>query len=148
MSVARAHTALHIEVPPERVFDTLADYDLNVHWQEGVLTSERVGGAAPAPGVRVRYVRRLAGRDVETEAEMLVVDRPSQLRIRSQNKLFSYEGGYDLVGEGGGTRLTYAGEIHTSRLLGPVGKLVASKFEAQMRGDLERLKGWLEQGRA
>ncbi len=144
MPVAEAKVELRISRSPEAVFDLLSDYDQNVRWQEGVKTSERVGGAAPAPGVTVRYVRELAGRDVQTEAEMVVVERPHRLRIKSDNRLFSYTGGYDLHADGEGTRLVYAGEIATSRLLGPVGKLVAGRFEAQMRGDLGRLKTLLE----
>lgn len=144
MPIARAQVQLDIARPPEVVFDMLSDYDQNVRWQEGVLRSERVGGAEPAPGVKVRYVRSLAGREVETEAEMLEVVRPSKLRIQSTNRLFSYVGGYDLAPSGDGTRLTYGGEITTSRLLGPVGKLVAGKFQSQMEGDLSRLKALLE----
>lgn len=145
MPVARAEVNLTIARPPEAVFALLSDYDQNVRWQEGVLRSQRVGGATPAPGVTVRYVRRLAGREVETEAVMEVVDAPSRLRIRSDNRLFSYTGGYDLapVGEGA-TAVRYAGEISTSRLLGPVGKLVAGAFQQQMEGDLQRLKALLE----
>jgi len=144
MPVARAQVVLDIARPPEIVFDMLSDYDQNVRWQEGVVRSERVGGADPAPGVVVRYVRTLAGRELETEAEMLEVVRPSTLRIKSTNRLFSYIGGYDLAAEGEGTRLRYGGEITTSRLLGPVGKLVAQKFQSQMEGDLARLKTLLE----
>lgn len=144
MSVSRAKVVLRVSRSPEAVFDLLSDYDQNVRWQEGVVRSERVGGAAPAPGVIVRYVRTLAGREVQTEAEMLEVVRPTRLRIRSTNALFSYTGGYDLSADGDGTKIVYEGEITTSRLLGPVGRMVAQKFQSQMEGDLSRLKQLLE----
>lgn len=144
MASSTAHVEIRIARPVSEVFDWLSHYDRNVRWQDGVKTSEQITAGEPRVGTRVRYVRTVLGREVETQAEIAELVASQRIRMRSENKLFSYVGGYDLEAAGEGTLVRYRGEIVTSALLGFLGKAVAGKFQEQMEGDLGRLRRLLE----
>lgn len=142
MARATADVKVTIMRPVSEVFAMMADYARNTEWQDGVSSS--VTDGPPGVGMKVRYVRAVMGRDVETEAEMTVHDVDRRLRMRSTNAVFTYDGGYDFAPAGEGTVVHYKGEITTRALLGFLGKTVAGKFESQMRDDLHRLKRLME----
>ncbi len=144
MPTTRATVELTIHRPVSEVYLWLSHYAWNTKWQEGVLVSEQVSPGEPHVGAKLRYVRKALGREIETTAQIaeLVPDR--KLRVRSDNSLFTYAGGYDLAPAGTGTKLTYQGEITTRAMLGLVGMAVAKVFQQQMEGDLGRLKALLE----
>jgi uncharacterized membrane protein len=147
MAEATADVRIVIQRPVSEVFAYMADYNNNVHWQEGVIRSEQVTPGPPRAGIVVRYVRRLMGREVETTSTMTTHDPDRALRMSSDAGLFTYQGGYDFAPDGeGATRIHYHGTITTGRLMGFVGKAVAGKFESQMSSDLARLKRLLEGG--
>lgn len=146
MATSRARVEIVVARPVVEVFDWLSHYDRNVRWQEGVVTSQQVTPGDPRVGTVVRYVRAVLGQKVETEATIVELVPDRRLRARSENRLFTYLGGYDLEATPGGTRVVYQGEIATSALLGFVGRSVAGKFQEQMEGDLGRLKALLERG--
>lgn len=146
MATSTARVEIVITRPVEEVFDWLSHYDRNVRWQEGVVTSQQVTPGEPRVGTVVRYVRSVIGQKVETEATLVELVPNRKLRMRSENRLFTYLGGYDLDATPTGTRVVYQGEIATSALLGFLGRTVAGKFQEQMEGDLGRLKVMLERG--
>jgi uncharacterized protein YndB with AHSA1/START domain len=146
MATSRARVEIVVARPVAEVFDWLSHYDRNARWQEGVVTSQQVTPGDPRVGTVVRYVRTVLGQKVETEATIVELVPERRLRARSENRLFTYLGGYDLDAVPGGTRVVYEGEIATGALLGFVGRSVAGKFQEQMEGDLGRLKAVLERG--
>lgn len=144
MAVASADVEVIINRPVAEVFGYMADYNNNVNWQEGVVSSRQITAGPPAVGVEVAYVRQLMGRDIEAKARMIAHEPGSKLRMESKSRIYTYTGGYDFSAVDGGTRVHYRGEIKTGALLGLLGKAVVGRFQKQMEGDLRRLKTMLE----
>jgi len=144
--MGKAHASVRITInrPLAEVFEYMADYNRNINWQEGVTRCEVLTPGGPGVGAEIAYTRELLGRSMETRSKMVDYAENERIRIATSGKLFSYMGGYDFEASSGGTLVKYDGEISTSRLLGPAGKLIAANFERQMSKDLQNLKRLLE----
>jgi uncharacterized protein YndB with AHSA1/START domain len=108
------HWTLHIDAPPEKVFDTLADVEHHPEWanERAKLTMSPVSGGPPALGATYRSQQVFAGKPQTADIEIVQFDRPSRFAFAiSQRK----EGGggkevhythtFVLSPESGGTRL-------------------------------------------
>ena len=144
MASSSADVQVVIDRPVADVFAYMANYDNNIHWQDGVVSSRQVTAGDPGVGTQVSYTRQLLGRDISTTSQMVAFELDRKLRMKSDTKLFSYLGGYDFSERDGATHVHYRGEISTKPLLGFVGRALAGKFQTQMEGDLQRLKALLE----
>lgn len=142
--MATARVTVRIGRPVAEVFDFMSHYDNNVRWQDGVTESRQLTPGEPAVGTKVTYTRNALGRSMTTTSTLVELEKDRKLRMESSSGPIQYRGGYDFFAEGEGTRVEYQGEITTSRLLGPVGVLVAKGFQRAMEGDLQRLKALLE----
>lgn len=146
MARATADVTVVIERSVSEVFRMIANYENNVRWQDGVVRATQLTPGDPGVGTRVGYTRKVMGREIDTEAEIVVFEPDARIRIQSDTAVFSYLGGYDFQGSGTSTTVHYRGEITTKPLLGFLGKAVAGKFGSQMSSDLARLKALLEAG--
>lgn len=147
MAEASVSVEIRIERPVGEVFAVVTNYDHAVRWQDGVISSRQSTPGDPRVGTQIQYTRKIAGRDFETKAKITRLEADAAIRIESSGKLYTYSGGYDFAPDGdSATRVTYQGTITTGRLLGPIGKKLATGFESQMTGDLGRLKAMMEAG--
>jgi uncharacterized protein YndB with AHSA1/START domain len=102
-----------VDKPIEQVFDFLVDGENDKKFSARVLEiRKKTEGPIGAGTVYVSTVKD-AGIKTEREFELSVVERPTRIRWRelSNAPVVVPEGGYDLVSEGTGTRVTLFNEL-------------------------------------
>jgi uncharacterized protein YndB with AHSA1/START domain len=104
---------IHIDAPPERVFDELSHVERHTSWAnpKSNMTMEQTGGAGPGPTSTYRSSGVFTGKKVSADITVTAFDPPRRFAIRSdqhqQGKKDSwYQNDYTLAPEGGGTTLT------------------------------------------
>ena len=108
------HWTLHIDAPPERVFDILSDVANHGSWSNpsAKLSVSAVSGEPPALGSTYRSEQVFVGRSQTADIEIVEFDRPnrfafaiSQRRQGSGGKEVHFRHTFVLSPEDGGTRL-------------------------------------------
>ena len=102
-----------IDRPIERVFDFLADGENDKKFSSRVLEiTKKTDGPIGAGTVYASTVKD-AGIKTEREFELVEFERPTRLRWRELSKapVVVPMGGYDLVADGDGTKLTLFNEL-------------------------------------
>jgi uncharacterized protein YndB with AHSA1/START domain len=79
------HWTLHIDAPPERVFDILADVEHHPEWSNpsAKLEMTSVSGGPPSLGSKYRSEQVFAGKPQTADIEIVEFDRPAASRSRS-----------------------------------------------------------------
>ena len=107
------HWTLHIDAPPERVFDTLADVEHHPEWanSSAKLKMSSVSGGPPRMGSTFRSEQVFVGKPQTADIEIVEFDRPKRFafaitqRKQGSTKDVRYRHTFVLTPEGGGTRL-------------------------------------------
>ncbi len=112
-----------IDRPIEEVFDFLADGTNDKKISPRVLEIEKTNPGPPGKGAIYASTVKDAGMKTKREFELTEFERPTKIRWRelSKNTVVVPAGGYDLVAEGDGTRLTLFNELEGHGF----GKLIA-----------------------
>ena len=97
--------------PPEVVFDYLADLERLPQWQPAVERAESLTAGPLRPGGRVRLVLRGPTGPVEVLGEVVTVERPSVLAVRTSSGPAAVEAGCALTPDGDGTRVRVSASI-------------------------------------
>lgn len=124
---------LHIDAPPERVYDAWTDLSRMPEWVEGVTKVTDITGPMDRVGTRyVVWFGRLASR-----GEVLAGERPRLFRTRIASWVLKAENEARFEPEGTGTRL-----VQTFRVQGLVSRLWARTFasgswKGSIRGELQ-----------
>jgi uncharacterized protein YndB with AHSA1/START domain len=102
-----------IDRPIEQVFDFLVDGENDKKFSARVLEMRKVTEGPIRAGTVYASTVKDAGIKTEREFELEVVERPTRIRWRELSKapVVVPAGGYDLVSEGGGTRVTLFNEL-------------------------------------
>ena len=102
-----------IEAPIERVFDFLLDGENDKKFSPRVLEIKKKTGGPIRAGTVYASTVKDAGIKSEREFELDVVERPTRIRWHelSTSPVTVPGGGYDLVAEGGGTRVTLFNQL-------------------------------------
>jgi uncharacterized protein YndB with AHSA1/START domain len=149
MRMARFEEGISIDRSPEDVFAFVSDVDNLPLWQTSMVEIEKQHEGEPTVGSQSRGVNRFMGKRMEFTTEVTAYDPPKRLAIKTVDGPFDYRQEERLEPEGDGCRLTVVGEAPAG-LGGLFGKmadpLVAKLYGRSMRGDLEVLKGILEEG--
>jgi carbon monoxide dehydrogenase subunit G len=97
-----------IERPIEEVFDFLADGENDPKFSPRVLEIRKTTDGPARAGTVYASTVKDTGFKSKREFELTEFERPTRIRWaeRSKNMITVPEGGYDLVREGNGTRLT------------------------------------------
>jgi uncharacterized protein YndB with AHSA1/START domain len=139
---------IHIDAPPERVFDVLADPKTYADWVVGSDNIRDSDPGWPAPGSRFHHRVGVPPLRVRDNTEVVESDPPHLLVLhaRARPLLGTAEVRLKLEPEDGGTRVTmYEGPVDLlSRLV--INPLTDRLIDIRNRKSLERLKRIAETG--
>jgi carbon monoxide dehydrogenase subunit G len=142
--VIRIELTVEISRAPEEVFELLSDIERLPEWQVSAIEAHADGPLAE--GSRVTEKRRLLGRELDTELEVVAYDPPKRLTLRSLGGPVNFTVDHELVTQGGGTQLSFVAEAQPGGLLRLTEPMLARTAEQQFRQDFDRLKELLESG--
>jgi len=140
--VVRIELTIDVASPPEEVFDRLVDLDGLPDWQSSAL--EARADEPLAHGVRIFERRRVLGREIENELEVVGFDPPRRLTLKALKGPVRFTVDHELAASDGGTRLHVVAEGKAGRFMKLGEPVLARQADAELRGDFERLKELLE----
>jgi uncharacterized protein YndB with AHSA1/START domain len=128
--VARIEVSTHVEAPPERVWELLADWEGQPRWMVDARSVTVLSPARASAGTVVRCMTAIAGGLVVTDDAVVTDwDPPRVLAIRHLGRLIRGVGAFELEPTAHGTHVTWweeidppfaaAGELVTSLALAP-----------------------------
>jgi uncharacterized protein YndB with AHSA1/START domain len=135
--------SVHIDRPPADVFSYLTEVEKTPEWQSSALEVSAEGEIGQ--GMRIREVRNFLGRRAESTLEVTEYEPGRKFSLRVVSGPLPFEVRHALTPEGEGTRLDWVAEADTSRFPKLAVRMMAGTAERQFKGDLERLKGLLEE---
>ena len=140
--MVRIELTIDVASPPEEVFDRLVDLDGLPEWQSSAL---EVRADEPlAHGVRIFERRRVMGREIENELEVVGFDPPRRLTLKALKGPVRFTVDHELAASDGGTRLHVVAEGKAGRFMKLGEPVLARQADAELHGDFERLKELLE----
>ena len=136
--------SVEIDRPPTEVFAFIRDPDNDPVWCPTVLQSEQVEGDGPEPGAAYRQVHKPGpARPTALTVELLEVDAPHHLRLRSIDELGEFDVRYELEElPGGRTRLTQVDDTDfqgVAKLLQPIMWFAINSGIKRQFGELKQL---------
>jgi len=140
--VVRIELTIDVASPPEEVFGRLVDLDGLPEWQ-----SRAVEARAEEPlahGVRIFERRRVLGREIENELEVVGFDPPRRLTLKALKGPVRFTVDHELAASDGGTRLHVVAEGKAGRFMKLGEPVLARQADAELRNDFARLKELLE----
>jgi len=137
---------LTIGRPPEEVFPYLEDPEKVARWQASVVELRQETDGPRGVGTRIRDVRKLLGRRIESTVEFTEYDPPRTLGLKMKAGPIPFRVLQTVEPADGGSRVTVHAEGEADGVFKLGGGLAARTAERQMRGDFERLKKLLESG--
>lgn len=138
----RIELTVEIARPPEDVFELLSDVERLPEWQPSSVEAHTDGPLAERS--RVTEKRRLLGREVDTELEVVAYEPPKRLTLRSLGGPVDFTVNHELTAQGGGTQLRFVAEAQPGGLLRLTEPVLARTAEQEFRRDFDRLKELLE----
>jgi carbon monoxide dehydrogenase subunit G len=142
--VVRIDFTLEVARPPEDVFTRLVDLDRLPEWQASALESSADGPLAE--GTRITERRRIMGRELENELEVIAYDAPRRLTLKALGGPVRFTVDHQLVEDGGSTLLHVVAEAKPGTFMKLAEPVLARTAEEELRKDFERLKEQLESG--
>jgi uncharacterized protein YndB with AHSA1/START domain len=126
--------SIHVQAPPDRVFDLWTNLERMSEWVGGVTGVEAVSGPVDRAGTT--YVVRF-GR-VRSPTEVIDAERPSRFATRFGNWILRGVSSATFEPEGDGTRVTQ--EFQTVGLVSRISAWIFSRgsYEGSFRGELEK----------
>jgi carbon monoxide dehydrogenase subunit G len=140
--VIRVEHSVQISCSPEEVFERLTDVPRLPEWQSSAVEVRADGPLAH--GSRVFEKRRLMGRELDNELEVVALDPPRRLTLRSLGGPVKLTIDHELAAFDGGTRLTIVASGKAGSLMKLAEPMIVRTAEAELRADCERLKELLE----
>jgi uncharacterized membrane protein len=135
-----------IKQPVGRVFEFVTNINNNPKWQTDILELAITSEGPFELGSTYRCVNRFMGKRIETEGVITeyVPDRACSFRITSGT--ITGESSFFFEGQNGSTMFTTAAELDLGFL--SLGKIIVKrKICTQLRNDMLKLKGILENGK-
>jgi carbon monoxide dehydrogenase subunit G len=142
--VIRIELTVEIARTREDVFELLSDIERLPEWQTSAIEAHSDGPIGE--GSRVTEKRRLLGRELDTELEVVAFEPPERLTLRSLGGPVDFTVDHELAAQSGGTQLRFVAEARPGGLLRLTEPVLARTAEQQFRQDFDRLKELLESG--
>jgi uncharacterized protein YndB with AHSA1/START domain len=139
------HWTIHIDAPPERVFDTLADVANHGSWanSNAKLKVTDVSGGPAAVGSKFRSEQVFLGKPQNADIEIVEFDRPRRFafsisqRKTGASKDVHYTHSFALSPEGGGTKLDRSTDGDGNPIVGFLAKPAIMKDGRTSLGNLK-----------
>lgn len=138
----RVEHSVQISRSPEDVFVRLSDVERLPEWQTSALEVHADGPIAQ--GSRIFEKRRLMGREMDNELEVVAFDPPRRLTLRSLGGPVKLTIDHELAAVDGGTRLTIVASGKPGGVMKLAGPMIERTAREEIRGDFARLKELLE----
>jgi uncharacterized membrane protein len=135
-----------INRPQQEVFDFVTDLSNDPKWQSSIESVERVSDGPIGVGSTWRYVTNFLGRKNETEIQMTRYEPPHQSSVKAVRGPIPFENTHKFQKQGGGTLLTFIGQVEIGGFFKMAEGLVGKQMEKQMDADGAALKRLLEAG--
>jgi carbon monoxide dehydrogenase subunit G len=143
--VIRFEYSIEIDRPPSEVFAYITDTDRVSEWQSGVVEAQWQG--EKVQGSRIREVRKLLGRRMESELEVTKYEPERRFDLRSVSGPFPFSVAQVLEPRDGGTRVVLVGEGEPGGFFKLAESIVGRVAQRQLKNDFETLKDILESDR-
>jgi uncharacterized protein YndB with AHSA1/START domain len=140
--VIRIELTIAIERSPEDVFELLTDIGRLPEWQTSAIEAHSDGPLEQ--GSRVTEKRRLLGREVDSELEVIAYEPPTRLTLRALGGPVNFTVDHELAAKDGGTQLTFVAKAQPRGALRLAEPVLARTAEQHFRQDFDRLKELLE----
>jgi Polyketide cyclase / dehydrase and lipid transport len=115
MPVMQGQATIHIDAPPERVYELVSDVGRMGQWSPECYRAEWVDGATgPAPGARFKGHNKRGPLRWSTKPTVLVANPGTEFAFRTRETVWRYQ---MQDGPGGGTDLTESFEVESYNLL-------------------------------
>jgi uncharacterized protein YndB with AHSA1/START domain len=140
------HWTMHIDAPPEKVFDALADVEHHPEWANpsAKLNMSSVSGGPPALGSKYRSEQVFVGKSQTADIEIVQFERPSrfafaisQRKLGGSGKEVHYTHTFVLTPESGGTKLERTTDGDGNKLVGFLAKPAIMKDGRTSLGNLK-----------
>jgi uncharacterized protein YndB with AHSA1/START domain len=132
-----AENTVTIERPLHEVFAFVADKENDPRWRPGVAEIERVSGDGTTGTTYRQVMKGPGGRPIPADFEITGYEPGKRLAFRATAGPVRPEGSFDLVEEGGATRVTFRLEAE----LAGMKKLMAPMVAKSMRNEVQSLDG-------
>ena len=143
--MAHGEASIHIDSPPEVVFDFVADAANNPHWRKNVIRTEWLDNGSMRVGRRGRQTARLLGREWTVVAEVVAWDPPRSAVWRTIQGPVAVRSWVRVEPDGTGSRVSGGAD---GGFTGPVGQLLTRlavpRMIKQAQLDLLTLRSYLE----
>jgi carbon monoxide dehydrogenase subunit G len=133
-----------IERPPAEVAAYVMDPANDRDWIGALTHVEVIGDGAVRPGTRVRRVAQFLGKEIEYVNEIVELNPPDRLAMRSVKAPFPMTVTYALEPAGAGTRMAIRTGGDANGFYRVAAPILAAAVKRGVRSDLKRLKVLLE----
>jgi len=131
--------------PLEEVFSFIADPRNNTRWQSGVTVSEAITPGPLGVGTRVKVVRIVMGRHVESVFNTTRFELNKRFAFKTKSGPIPLEATVSVHAlPDGGTKLTLTGQAETGLMGGLFGPMMQVMVKNQIETDAKALKKLLE----
>lgn len=115
--------------PLEEVFDYVATFSNAQEWDPGVSSASRSGQGQPELGERFELQLEFAGRTTPFTYEIVELDRPNRVVLRSETKRFTSEDTITVRETTDGTVVDYQAVLTLNGLLGLADPILGLTFD-------------------
>ena len=144
--MARVEASQVINCPINKIFAYLTDIPRGTDWQSELVEVQQTSSGPVGIGTTIREVRRLLGRNLETDFTVTDFEPDHKLGFKSTSGPIPMRGHYSLEGVGDGAKVTLTVEAELTGVFRMTEPLVVHSAKKQMDADIARLKEILEAG--
>ncbi len=134
----RVQLSVEIARPVDEVFDYVADPAHLPEWQESAIEVDKLSDT------RWKEKRRIAGRLIETEVEVVELEPGARLFLHSDAGSVELDVDHRFTKTEGGTRIDVDGEGRVGGLMRFAEGTIQSRAQKELEADFQRLKAILE----
>ncbi len=147
--MAKIHEAVDIDAPAERVWVVVAEDVKNApRWSSNLDRIDKLDDGPPGRGTRYRYHLDIGGQKVTFDVEQDVFNKPKMCAGRFVKGPLKGTWAYAYTQrKDGSTHLVYDMDFELTGLLRFATGVLGPQYAAGIRGNMERLKKYVESGK-